>query len=57
MAPPQNAPTRPLTFGPCPKCDQPMRLSLIEPVAPSHDQRMYECASCGHSEIKTVKYR
>jgi hypothetical protein len=34
-----------------------MRLGLIEPAAPDHDQRMYECASCGYSEIKTVKYR
>jgi Zn ribbon nucleic-acid-binding protein len=54
---PHDPPTQPLTFGPCPMCEQPLRLSLIEPISPSHDQRMYECVSCGHSESRTVKYR
>jgi hypothetical protein len=47
----------PMTFGPCPKCDQPMRLGLIEPAHPNHDLRTYECDACGHSEAKVVKYR
>jgi len=40
-----------------PKCKQPLRLGLIEPAETGHDKRLYECASCGHSEIVTVKYR
>lgn len=54
---PQNAKTRPPTFGPCPKRNEPLRLSLIEPVSSTHDQRVYECLSCGHSETGTMKYR
>jgi len=34
-----------------------MRLEFIEPAEPRYDERTYECASCGHSEIKTVTYR
>ena len=46
-----------LTFGPCPKCSQPLRLGLIEPDESDHEKRTYQCDSCGYSEIKTVKYR
>jgi len=46
-----------LTFGPCPKCKQPLRLGVIEPAETGHDKRLYEYASCGHSEIVTLKYR
>ena len=53
----QSLPTQPLSFGPCPKCKQPMRLGLIEPAEPGYEKRTYECAACGHSEIRTVKYR
>jgi hypothetical protein len=52
-----QTPTTPITFGPCPKCQTPMRLGLIEPDRPNHEQRTYRCDSCGHSETKTVKYR
>jgi hypothetical protein len=53
----RSSPTQPLTFGPCPQCREPMRLGLIEPAEPRYDKRTYQCASCGHSEIKMVKYR
>ena len=43
-----------LTFGPCPKCGQPLRLGLIEPDESDHEKRTYQCDSCGYSEIKTV---
>ena len=52
----QTAPL-PVTFGPCPQCDQPLRIALIEPAEPDHDRRTYECGSCGHSEAKIVRYR
>jgi Zn ribbon nucleic-acid-binding protein len=46
-----------LSFGPCPKCNEPLRLALIEPDQADREKRMYECIACGHYEIKTVKYR
>ena len=46
-----------VTFGPCPKCGQSLRLGLIEPDESDHEKRTYQCNSCGYSEIKTVKYR
>jgi len=52
----ESAP-QPLNFGPCPKCKQPLRLRLIEPAKSGHDERVYECASCGYSETKAVEYR
>jgi hypothetical protein len=58
MPEPLRIPTpRSLHFGPCPKCNEPLRLAVIEPDQANHDKRMYECISCGHYEIRTVKYR
>jgi hypothetical protein len=58
MPKPLRSPSpQPLTFGPCPKCKQPLRLGVIEPAETGHDKRLYEYASCGHSEIVTLKYR
>jgi len=45
------------TFGPCPKCQTRIRLAFIEPAKPGYETRTYRCDECGHSEIKTVKYR
>jgi hypothetical protein len=53
-------PAAPVTFGPCPKCQYPLRLVLVEPVYadnPDRENRMFRCDACEHSEIKTVKYR
>jgi hypothetical protein len=52
----QNAPPQPLTFGPCQKCKQPMRLERIEPDVPDHETRFYECTACGYSDARKVKY-
>ena len=57
LEPLQNSSSQSLHFGPCPKCNQPLRLSLIEPDQVDREKRMYECIACGHYEIKTVKYR
>jgi ssDNA-binding Zn-finger/Zn-ribbon topoisomerase 1 len=46
-----------VTFGPCPACGHSLRLGLIEPGETEHEKRTYQCDSCGHSEIKTVKFR
>jgi len=34
----------------CSTCDNPMRLSHIEPAAPGYDVRTFECAKCDSSE-------
>jgi hypothetical protein len=46
--------TMPITFGPCPQCQAPIRLRLIEPDRPDHEKRTYQCDACGYSESKTV---
>jgi hypothetical protein len=46
-----------MTYGPCPKCQTPLRLGLIEPAQPGHEKRTYRCDSCGYAETKMVKYR
>ena len=33
----------------CAKCGNPMRLSHIEPAAPGHDLRTFECSKCDSS--------
>ena len=52
-----QTPTTPITFGPCPKGQTPLRLGLIEPDRPDHEKRMYQRNSCGYTETKAVKYR
>ncbi len=54
-------PTVSVSFGPCPKCQNPMRIVLVEPVynadKPDRENRIFQCDACGHAETKTVKYR
>jgi hypothetical protein len=52
----QTQPT-PITFGPCPKCQTPIHLAMVEPDKPGYEKRTFRCDSCGYSETKTVKYR
>jgi hypothetical protein len=52
-----NLPAPLITFGPCPKCQTPIRLAFVEPDKPEYETRTYRCDACGHSETKTVKYR
>ena len=33
----------------CPDCGQDIDLVAIEPAAPGHDLRTFECAGCGYS--------
>jgi len=41
----------------CPGCGANMWLVQIEPDAPSHDKRSFECPHCGYVLNQTVKYR
>jgi hypothetical protein len=41
----------------CPKCGAKMWLARIEPDAPGHDKRTYECPTCENVVSETVKYR
>ena len=41
----------------CPKCENRMMLSRIEPDKPDHDKRTFECFDCDHSESIVVKYQ
>jgi transposase-like protein len=34
----------------CPDCGQEIGLVRIEPAAPGHDLRTFECAQCGYSK-------
>jgi hypothetical protein len=52
-----SLPTPLVTFGPCPKCQTPIRLAFVEPDRPDYETRTYRCDECGHSETKTAKYR
>jgi Zn ribbon nucleic-acid-binding protein len=40
----------------CPKCAEQLHLTLVEPVVDGIDHRTFECASCGHSEQRMVKF-
>jgi transposase-like protein len=40
----------------CPKCGAPMWLARIEPYEADHDQRTFECHTCGNSTTEIVKY-
>jgi DNA-directed RNA polymerase subunit M/transcription elongation factor TFIIS len=46
-----------IEFPRCPHCGGQMMLTRIEPDAPGHDRRTFECKDCGHSESKTVAFR
>lgn len=52
MAMPMPAPRIPtLLLTPvCPDCGQDIELVRIEPAAPGHDQRTFECAGCGYTK-------
>lgn len=41
----------------CPKCGTKMMLRRIEPDAPDHDKRTFECPSCNHEETFVFKYK
>ena len=34
----------------CPQCGEDIHLVRIEPAAPAHDLRTFECAGCGYSK-------
>jgi len=57
MALPMPAPRIPtLLLTPvCPDCGEEIGLVRIEPAAPGHDLRTFECAACGYS--KNVDFR
>ncbi len=42
---------------PCSRCGTRMMLARIEPDAPGHDRRSFECSKCGneHSEVVVFK--
>ena len=41
----------------CPKCGSGMLIARIEPDAPDHDLRTFECPACQHAETKVVKFK
>jgi hypothetical protein len=41
----------------CQKCGARMWLVKIEPDAPSHDKRVFECQQCEEILTEVVKYR
>jgi hypothetical protein len=47
--PAQRIPTLLLTPV-CPNCGEEIALARIEPAAPGHDLRTFECAGCGYSK-------
>jgi hypothetical protein len=47
--PAQRIPTLLLTPV-CPECGQDIELAHIEPAAPGHELRTFECAQCGFSK-------
>jgi hypothetical protein len=40
---------------PCPVCEVPMVLFLIEPAEPGYDNRTFKCAACGGTDAIKVK--
>jgi hypothetical protein len=34
-----------------------MLLARIEPDAPDHDKRSFECSACGHEHSEVVKFK
>ena len=53
---PPPATSIPMHFA-CPKCGDPMQITVVEPTEPDHERRTFECTSCQHFETMTVKYR
>jgi hypothetical protein len=51
----RNPPPKSLSFGPCPKCNEPLRLALIEPDQADREKRMYECIACGRLLIPAAR--
>ena len=42
----------------CSKCGTLSTLTRVEPSAePGHDLRTFECPSCGHADLITVKFK
>jgi len=41
----------------CPLCGEEFNLVRIEPAAPAHDLRTYECAGCGYSKDVDFEFR
>jgi hypothetical protein len=50
--PPELLPIRPH----CPDCEARMITSAVSDGPTGLEQRMFECAQCGHSETRTVVY-
>jgi hypothetical protein len=50
-------PARLLYMPTCKKCGAKMWLVRIEPDAPGHDRRSFECPQCENAVTEVVKYR
>jgi hypothetical protein len=45
-----------VTYPPCPKCEMPMRLGLMQPLEETgHERRIYECLRCKESMNVVIK--
>jgi predicted RNA-binding Zn-ribbon protein involved in translation (DUF1610 family) len=53
---PPTAPFNWIVQRPCPKCGADMVVVRIEPDAPGHDRRTFNCPVCTHSETMVVKF-
>ena len=42
---------------PRPRCGTQTLLSRIEPDAPHHDKRTFQCAMCGNEHSEVVKFK
>ncbi len=42
---------------PCSRCGTRMMLARIEPDAPGHDRRSFECSKCGNEHSEVVVFR
>ena len=41
----------------CSRCQTQMMLSRIEPDAPDHDKRTFECPACNHEISEIVQFK
>jgi transcription elongation factor Elf1 len=41
----------------CPKCEQEMRVTFVEPVDEEHEKRLFECSACKEFKTVVVSYR